>query len=141
MWTRLAAALALSAVSLALAVMPADAALSQVGILTIACDGTNQHLTFSATGLGVSVNRFIQAAEVSVIDSRGALLYMVVRAQGDDMKQIITMGSRATLTRADFISSLIQVPTNAQGQVPFAVDAGCLPGAPILAIVTVYFFS
>ncbi len=102
--------------------------------------GTNQHVDVTASGLGANTNRFIQGAELTVIDTRGALLYTVVRAQGDQTKQIITIGPGSTRARADY-TGFIQVTTNALGEIPIGIDAACFPGNPLPALVTIYFFS
>lgn len=139
MWARLPVVLALSALGVALAAMPAGASESRVGFFAIACDGTNKYTQFNASGLGAKVNRFIQGSEVTVIDTRGALLRVVVTTQADETKQLITMGPRSTTARAD-LQGFIQVTTNSLGQVPIAIEASCSPGGPLQAIVTVYFF-
>jgi hypothetical protein len=140
MLTRLALSVALVA-GATVAAMPTDASESRVGVLTIACDGTNKHIDFSATGLGASVTRFIQGGDVTVIGAPGALLYMVVRALGDEKKQVVTLASGASHARVD-LQGFIQAPTNASGQLPMTIDAACSPGAgQVQALVTVYFFS
>jgi hypothetical protein len=140
MWTRLPLIVALSLLGVAPAVMQADASESRVGILSIACDGTNKHVSFNATALGNSVTRLIQGGEVTVIGTPGALAYVVVRALGDEKKQVITLGTGSTSARIDF-TGFIQAATDASGQMPIAVDAACIPGAgSVQAIVTVYYF-
>jgi hypothetical protein len=140
MWTRLPLIVALSLLGVAPAEMHAEAAESRVGVVSIACDGGNKHISFNATTLGNSVTRFIQGGEVSLIGTPGALLYMVVRAQDDETKQIMTVGPGAA-REGSALTGFIQVATNGVGSVPIAVDAACRPGAGQLqALVTVYFF-
>lgn len=140
MWTRLVTVLAFSALGPALAVMPADASETRVSVFVIACDGTNKHVDFIASGLGASANRFIQGAEVTMIDTRGGLLYAVVRAQGDEKLQMITTGPGSPSARAEF-TGFFRVTADASGNVPFTIDAACTPGGPLPGVVTIGFFS
>jgi hypothetical protein len=141
MRSRLRFILALSILGVAVAFMPAHASESRVVFVTIACDGTNKHIDFNASNLGVSVARFIQGGDVTVVGTPGALLYLVVRTLGDEKKQVLTLGAGATHKRAD-LEGFVQVTTNASGQIPMTVDAACSPGAGALqALITVYFFS
>ena len=141
MRSRLTVVLGWSVLGLALAAMPAQAAETRVGVFTVSCDGTNKHLDFTATGLGISVARFVQSFEISVVDTRGALLYAVVRANNDEKKQMISAGTGLTRARADYISSLFRTDTDASGNVLFGAEVGCTPGAPIVVVLTVYYFS
>lgn len=137
MWNRLMLLLALA---VPLAAIPAHASETRVNIFTIACDGTNKHVDFIASGLNASVTRFIQGVEVTVIDTRGGLLYVVVRALGDEKKQLITTGPGSTSARAEF-TGFFQVTTDASGNVPFTIDAACTPGGSLQGVVTIGFFS
>jgi hypothetical protein len=129
-----------SVLGLALAVSPVDAAESRFHFFPFACDGTNQHIEYVVSGLGNSVTRLIQGAEIVVIDTVGALRYMVLRAQGDEKKQLLAIGPGATRADAQF-TGFLQVPTNSAGQVLFTVEAGCVgPPDTIQALVTVWFF-
>ena len=134
--------LALSVLGLAVAVTPAHALTSRVTFSSIACDGANKHVDFVPTGLGASINRFIVGVEASVIDAtRAALLYMVVRAQGDETKQVLSLGSGSRHESVQ-LQNFMLAPTNALGQIPFTIDAACSPGTgAIQGVVTVYFFS
>jgi hypothetical protein len=147
MLTRLASILACSALGIALAAMPAAAVETRVGVFAIACNGTSEHVEFTASGLIPSppptppapATRFVQGAEVTVIDTRRALLSLVVRLQDDETKELIRVGPGSTHERNDF-TGFFRVTLNQLGQVPVSIDAACTPGAPLPAIVTVYFF-
>ena len=140
MLTRLASMLAWSVLGIALAAMPAAASETRVGVFAIACDGTGKHVEFNASGFTPSIARLIQGAEVTVIDTRRALLSVVVRLQDDETRELIRVGPRSTHERVDF-QGFIQVTTNSLGEVPVSIDAVCSPGDPLQGIVTVYFFS
>ncbi len=94
MWTRLPLALGLSVLGVALTVMPADAGSSRFTTFLIACDGTNKHVDFNAPGFPASSTQFILGGEVAVFGT--SLLYLVVRGQGDERKQVLTVGAGGT---------------------------------------------
>jgi hypothetical protein len=138
---RLPLILALALLGIAAVATGSDAAESRVGIFSIPCDGANKHTDFFATALGApAATRLIQGGEVSLIGTRGALSYLVVRALGDEKKQIVTLGTGAVDARVDF-TGFVPATLDGSGNVLIAVDAACTPGAGALtAIVTVYFF-
>jgi hypothetical protein len=138
---RLPLAAASIALAFALSVAPADAATGRVGTLTLTCDGTVRHESFQATGLGASVNRFIQGAEVTVVDRKGKLEYLLVRAEGDENSQLLSIGPKVTHESVAFTASLFQVTTDATGNVLITVDALCRKGPDLTAFVNVTFFS
>ena len=133
-------ALLVLGLGLTLAAIPASASESRVGILTLPCDGTNKHLEFDASSLGNNVNRFIQGTEITALDTRGGMLYVVVRARNDEKKQLLMLGPGATRARSEF-TGFFQVLTDASGNILIGTDAACTAGAPIPLVVTIYFFS
>jgi hypothetical protein len=68
-----------------------------------------------------------------------SLLYLVVRGQGDELKQVLTVGAGGT--HVGFaMPTFYQVTANALGNVLITIDAGCSPGSgQVQALVTVYF--
>ena len=125
----------------ALAAIPANASESRGSTFFVTCDGTNKHVEFNASGLGASTNRFIQGAEILALDTRGSLLYVVVKAQNDDKLLLLTTGPGKTHSRADLTSSLFRVLTDASGNAPIGADVVCSPGPPLGLLVIIYFFS
>jgi hypothetical protein len=142
MWSHLRTVLGVSAFCFGLAATTANAAETRNLNFLFACDGTNKTINFNATALGVSVNRFIQSAEVSLFENRGGLQYVILRALGDPNKQLLTLGFADNRANNLFISSLVQVATNAAGNVPFTIDGACNGGTgQIQGNVTITFFS
>jgi hypothetical protein len=139
MWTRLPLILVLLAFGVVLAVMPADAGSSRFFSAGIVCDGANKHFDFLAAGFPASSAQFTLGAEVTAIDPRGALLYVVIRGQGDEKKQILSIGPGTT--HAGFaMPTFYQVTADASGQVLITIDGACTAGAGLVqAIVTIYF--
>ena len=123
-----------------LAPMPAGASESRVVVFSIACDGTSKHVEFSASRATTNATQFIQGAEATVLDTRGALRGLVVKLQDDDTKELISVGPGETQARTDY-TGFIQVAVNAAGKVPISIDATCTPGAPLQGVVSVLFFS
>src|SRR5262249_35127448 len=132
--------LAWSLLAVVLLAMPASASESRVGIFNVTCDGGNKHLEFNASSLGISVNRFIQGAEITAVDTRGGLLYALVRAQDDDKKWLVTTGPGTTHARADF-TGFFQMLTDASGNILIGAEVACTPGAPMPLVLTIHFFS
>jgi hypothetical protein len=139
MFRRLTVILVWSLLGLAVTAVPAHASESRASVLTATCDGTQQHLQFNATGLGTT-NRFIQGAEITAVDTRGSLLYVVVRAQNDDKKWLLMAGPGSPHTRGDF-TGFLQVTPDASGNVLIGVDVNCTSGPPLTIAVAIYFFS
>ena len=71
----------------------------------------------------------------------GVVEYMLVRAQGDENKQLLSLGPKETHESMLFISSLYQVMSDATGNVLITVDALCRNGPDLTAFVNVIFFS
>jgi hypothetical protein len=153
MWARLALVLGLSALGIAIAVPPADASESRSQWVTIPCDGTTQHIDFTATGFPVSTTRFVQGGEIVVADSQAVVSYILVKVLNDDKKEIIALGSGLTHARGD-LTGFIQALTDGGGQIVINVEAVCTtrtlskpvpitPTTPltIRALIIVYFFS
>ena len=120
--------LGVSAFCFGLAATTANTAESRNGNFLFTCDGTNKTTTFTATGLGVSIARFIQGAEVTLFENRGGLQYVILRAQADPNKQLLSLGAADNSRSRDYTSSLFQVNTNAAGSVTFTIDGACNGG-------------
>jgi hypothetical protein len=145
-WTVLASSL----VCCGLAVTSVNASESRNTNFLFACDGQNKTVTFTASNLGNNVTRFIQGAEISLFENRSAitngvellaLQYILLRAQGDPTKQLLTLGSREPGARNQF-TGFIQVTTSATGTVNFTIDGACNGGfGQIQGNLTIWFFS
>jgi hypothetical protein len=145
-WTVLASSL----VCCGLAVTSVNASESRNTNFLFACDGQNKTVTFTASNLGNNVTRFIQGAEISLFENRSAitngvellaLQYILLRAQGDPTKQLLTLGSREPGARNQF-TGFIQVTTSATGTVNFTIDGACNDGfGQIQGNLTIWFFS
>src|SRR5262245_40991146 len=116
MLSRLVFIVGWSLLGVALAAMPANASESRGSSFFVTCDGTNQHVQFNAARLGNNTIRLIQGAEITALDTRGSLLYVVVKAQNDDKKLLLTTGPGRTHSRADF-TGFFQVTTDPSGNV------------------------
>jgi hypothetical protein len=140
MRNHLRTALWLSAFCCGLAASSANASESRNTNFLFACDGTNKTLTFTFGALGNSVTRFIQGSEISLFENRGGLQYVLLRAQSDPNKQLLTLGGRDN-SRSDQYQGFIQVTTSATGTVIFTIDGACNGGTgQIQGNVTVWFF-
>jgi len=150
MWSRLGTFLASSALSIGVAVTSVNASESRNTNFLFTCDGQNKTITFTASNLGNNANRFIQGAEISLFENQErvvgninllALQYILLRAQGDPNKQLLTLGSRDPSARNQF-TGFIQVTTSATGTVNFTIDGACNGGfGQVQGNVTVWFFS
>jgi hypothetical protein len=136
---RLALVLGSTALAFALSAAPADASSSRVATLSLTCDGTVRHESFNADGFAASTNLLIQGADVTVVDRKGKLEYLLVRAGGSDHLQILSMGPR--MTQASIaLTGFFGVMSDASGNVLITVDAVCRKGPDLTAFVNVMFF-
>ena len=124
---RMTSVLALAALGVALAVMPADAGSSRFTTFLIPCDGGNKHFDFQAGGFPASSNQFILGSQVSLFQNPAGLLYLVMRGQGDELKQFISLGAGESGARFA-MPTFYQVTANALGNVLITIDAACAPG-------------
>ena len=134
--------LGVSAFCLGLAATAANAAETRNGTFLFTCDGTNKTVTFTFSGLGISVARFIQGAEVTLFENRGGLQYVILRAQALAEKQLLSLGSQDNSNHRDYTSSIFQVNTSPAGTVIFTIDGACNGGfGQVQGNVSVIFFS
>jgi hypothetical protein len=74
---RLLLVVGLLALAVALPVTPADAGSARLGTLSIQCDGTVRHESFQASGFPASSNQFVLGGEVTAVDTKGKLRYLL----------------------------------------------------------------
>lgn len=130
-----------SAFCLTLATPPAQAAETRIHAFNLLCDGTTRNVVYNVTGLGTSVNRFIQGASFAVSDPRGGVKFLRLQRAGDPTKMVIDMGSGQTGARVDMTGSLIQMTTDASGAVPMNIIGACEGGGILRGFATIVFFS
>jgi hypothetical protein len=141
MLNHLRTVLGVSAFCLGLAAIAASASETRNSNFAFTCDGTNKTVSFTASGLGNNTNRFIQSAEVALFENRGGLQYVIVRAQGDPNKQLVTLAGSDN-SRSNQFTGFYQLTTSATGTVTFTVDGACNGGfGQVQGLVTIGFFS
>jgi hypothetical protein len=147
--------LGLSAFCGALAVMPANAATtSRVTNFLIQCDGTNKTVTLNFPGFLPNINQFVVGAEITLFENRGGLQFLLLKANGDAQRQILSIGIGENRAQVIFPTQLGPYPGfggallfgsiiatgNAQGIVPFTIDGACSGGfGQVQGNVTVWF--
>jgi hypothetical protein len=124
-----------TALAFALSVAPANAGSTRLGTLSLTCDGTLRHESFNAGGFPASTDQFILGGEVTVVDRKSKLDYLLVRA-GD--LQFLSLGGKAT-HEAFALPTFIKVTSDASGNVLITLDALCRKGPEITAFVNVIF--
>ncbi len=140
MGNRLLILLVLSALCLGFAVSPAEASESRVANFLFTCDGTNKVFPFTVGGLGNSVTRFIQGAEVILFENHGGLQYILLAAAGPN-RQLVSLSSADNRASNQF-TGFLQVTTGPTGDVQFAIQGACNPGAgQVQGTATVWFFN
>jgi hypothetical protein len=145
MYARLRLALGLSALCFGLAVMPAHATVSsRTANFLFTCDGTNKTVPVPAGGFAPGSAQNILGARIILFESNG-LQYIVLRAEADSRKEILTMGlneNSATVIMPGYTfippttlippgtatSSFFPVIANGAGNVDLAIDGACNPG-------------
>jgi len=136
---RIPAILGISALCLGIAMVPAKAAESRTSNFSFTCDGTNQHLTLTASGLGNSTTRFIQGSAIALFQNSGGLQYILLTAN-DVQKLLLNMGIGKNSASEQY-QGFIPVTTSATGTVTISVDGACNPGAgQIQGNAIVWFF-
>src|SRR5262249_2942981 len=141
MWRNLRTSVCWALLCLGLGVMPSNAAETRIITFAFPCDGNQQFVNVTLSGLGNSVNRFIQGAEISLFQKDGALRYVVLAANSDPQKILATLSTNSTRVSHDYIFSLVLVPTSASGTVPLLVNGICSGGGQVQGIALVTFFS
>jgi hypothetical protein len=143
MWTRLPLVVGLSALGFGLAMMPANAATSRVNNFLFACDGTNKTINITASGFPPNSNQFILGGEVTLFENRGGLQYVILRAEGDPQKQIVSLALDENAARGPASGGgvvFFQVTANAAGNIRITLDGACNGGfGQIQGIVAIYF--
>ena len=143
MWTRLPLVVGLSALGLGLAMMPANAATSRVTTFLFSCDGTNKTINITTSGFPPNTNQFILGGEVTLFENRGGLQYLIVRAEGDPQKQIVSLAHNENAARGPASGGgvvFFQVTANAAGNVLIRLDGACSGGfGQIQGNVAIYF--
>jgi hypothetical protein len=132
----------LSLLALGFTVSPATAAESRIQEFSLGCDGTERTIIFTATGLGNSVTRLVQGAEVSLtgVKSAGRLQRLRIQVAGTPTKTFLTLGSGEVSARNQF-TGFFQVTTDATGNAVFEIIAACKSSKkPLEGIVVLSFF-
>ena len=145
---------ALAALGFAFAVVPGNAiSVSRETTFLFTCDGTNKTININATGFPIGSTQLVAAAEITLFENRGGLQYIILRAQGDPNKQLLSLGSadtRAQIVYSGFVfippgtntNALISTTANAAGNVPLTIDGACNGGfGQVQGTVTVWFAS
>jgi hypothetical protein len=120
--------LGVSAFCFGLAATSATAAESRVGNFLFTCDGSNKTINFTAANLGNNVTRFVQGADISLFENRGGLQYIILKAQNDPTKTLLTLGFSDNSRSRDYTFSVFPVTTSATGTVTFTIDGACNGG-------------
>jgi hypothetical protein len=128
MWNRLQTVLCCSALCFGFAATSAHAAESRVANFLFPCTGANQAVTFNVSGLGSSVNRFIQGAEIALFENNGGLQYVVFSAQGDPNKVLLAMSAKDNRASNQYNFSTFVVQTSPIGTVQMNINGACNTG-------------
>ena len=139
MRNRLLSVLCWSALCLGFGLTSANASESRLFSFAISCDGSAKLVTLNAGGLGVASARFVQSAEVSIIDNPQALSFIVLEALTDVNKTLLTLGKGQTNSRGDF-TGFYSVGV-AGGVMPFTLVGACTGGGVLQGLVNIGFFS
>jgi len=89
--------------------------------------------------LGVASARFVQSAEVSIIDNPQALSFIVLEALTDPNKTLITLG-KGQINNRGYFTGFYSIPS-AEGIIPFTLFGACTGGGTLQGLVTIGFFS
>jgi hypothetical protein len=141
MWNHLRTVLCCSTLCFGLAATSAHASESRVSNFLFPCTGGNQAVTYTVSGLGNSVTRLIQGAEISLFENNGGLQYIVFGAQGDPNKVLLTLSFKDNHASNQF-TGFLQVTTSATGTVQMTINGASNPGfGQIQGTAIVFFFS
>jgi len=141
MWNRLRSVLCGSALFLGFALTSANAADARLVSFAFSCDGLAKVVNLNAGGLGNSVARFVQGAEIVVFDNPDSLSFAVLSALSDPTKTLLTLGKGGRRATNLFVFSVFQTNTSPSGVVPFTLTGSCLGGGMVQGLVTIDFFS
>ena len=130
-----------SALFLGFALTSANAADARLVSFAFSCDGLAKVANLNAGGLGNSVQRFVQSAEIVVFDNPDSLSFAVLSALSDPTKTLLSLGKGGRRATNQFIFSLFQTPTSPSGNIPFTLTGSCLGGGVVQGLVTIDFFS
>ena len=130
-----------SALFLGFALTSANAADARLVSFAFSCDGLAKVVNLNAGGLGNSVQRFVQSAEIVVFDNPDSLSFAVLSALSDPTKTLLSLGKGGRRATNQFVFSLFQTPTSPSGNIPFTLTGSCLGGGVVQGLVTIDFFS
>jgi hypothetical protein len=124
---------------LGLATMPADAGSSRSTNFLFTCDGSNKTINVNVGGFPAASNQFPLGAEVTLFENNGGLQYILLRAEGDPNKQILSLGKTESAVRFA-MPSFYTTTASAAGVVRFTIDGACNGGfGQVQGNVTIYF--
>ena len=139
MWRHLRTIVCCALLCVGLGVAPLNASESRITTFSLSCDGSEQFVNFTVTGLGTASTRFIQGAEISLFQKDGALKYILIFAVSDPNRNLITMGMNDTHVARDF-TGFYSAPNNG-GSMSFLIDGVCTGGGQVKGIAVINFFS
>ena len=138
MYNRFLIVLSATVLWLFAAVLPAQAVETRVNSFSMTCDGTNKTVSFLATNLGASVNRFVVAASIAISAPRGGLSHLRLQVAGDPKKTLLLMGFNQVSASTNSIGAYL-TPTNASGNVSFQLAGACRGGGALQGFTNILF--
>ena len=137
--SKLRLAIALSALGLGLAMMPANAGSSRATNFLFTYDGTNKTISLNLSGFPAGSTQFILGGEVTLFENNGGLQYVILRGEGNPLKQVLSLGKTDNTARFA-LPTFYPVTANLAGNVVVTIDGACNGGAgQIQGNMTIYF--
>ena len=139
-------ALAIVALCLGLAALPANASENRSSGFSIPCDGQDHTVFFFVSGLGTAATRFIQGAEISVFNNPSALRYLLLSVNSSGTAaDLLTLGAGNSHAARDY-TGFYSVPNNffgTIGNIGFQLTGTCTAGSgpTVDGIAVIGFFS
>ena len=124
MWNQLKTLMTISALCLGSAALPANASENRSTDFAIPCDNQTHTVFFTVTGLGTASTRFIQGAEISVLNPSG-LTFLTLGVTGTQALDLITLGAGNSHQSRDF-TGFYSVPIS-NGTLQFQITGACNP--------------
>jgi len=141
MWKHLRSAVCGSLLCAGLAVTPSTASENRSFSFIVPCNGQQQTINLTASGLGTASTRFVQGAELALFqkDPSTTLQYIVLAATGGSGSTLAMLGVSDTHV-GNMFTGFYALPNNS-GTIPFTLFGSCTGGGQVQGFVVVQFFS
>ena len=139
MWRSLRTVICCALLYIGVSVTASNASENRTTFFAFNCDGNQQNINFTVSGLGAASTRFIQGSSITLFQRDGTLRYILVYAINDPNRLVASISMTEPRAARDF-TGFYSVPNNL-GTMSFLINGLCTGGGQVQGVVTIDFFS